>query len=141
MLLFSSREIILRISYCQQFLRQMRMKKEDAMRKFAQLLTQYVDTSGMKQTHIATSAHISYNYLQRLLGGNRNPSDQVVYKLAEALHLSAEQTGELLATAGYAPPMSLLQAAPAKEKANDILPAPSAEASQATRLAQELYRL
>src|SRR5438132_12511334 len=106
------------------------------MRKFAQLLTTYVENSGMKQVRIATSANISYNYLQRLLGGNRNPSDQVVYKLAEALHLSAEQTGELLAAAGYAPPMSLLQATPAQGQANNVLRVPSAETSQATRLAQ-----
>ena len=111
------------------------------MRKFAQLLTNYVEVSGMKQTRIATGANISYNYLQRLLGGDRNPSDQVVYKLAEALHLSAEHTGELLAAAGYAPPMSLLQPATAEVQAHTILPAPLAEASQATRLAQELYRL
>ena len=111
------------------------------MRKFAQLLTNYVEVSGMKQTRIATGANISYNYLQRLLGGDRNPSDQVVYKLAEALHLSAEQTGELLAAAGYAPPMSLLQPATAEVQAHPILPAPVAETSQATRLAQELYRL
>ena len=117
------------------------MKKGTAMRKFAQLLTKCVDTSGMKQTHIASNAGISYNYLQRLLGGDRNPSDQVVYKLAEVLHLSAEQTGELLAAAGYAPPMSLLQASPPKERENAILSAPSMETSQATRLAQELYRL
>jgi HEAT repeat protein/transcriptional regulator with XRE-family HTH domain len=95
----------------------------------------------MKQTHIATSAHISYNYLQRLLGGDRNPSDQVVYKLAEALHLSTEQTGELLAAAGYAPPLSLLQPTTAKEQTHDVLRVPVTEPGQATRLAQELYRL
>lgn len=111
------------------------------MRKFAQLLTKYVENSGMKQTRIATSANISYNYLQRLLGGDRNPSDQVVYKLAEALHLSTEQTGELLAAAGYAPPLSLLQPDTAKEQTNDVPRVPLTEPSQATRAAQELFRL
>ena len=89
-------------------------EKEEAMRKFAQILTTYVEASGMKQTRIASIASISYNYLQRLLSGDRNPSEQVVYKLSEALHLSTEQTGELLAAAGYAPPMNLLQPVPVR---------------------------
>ncbi len=59
------------------------------MKKFAQLLGEYVEASGMKQTRVASDASISDNYLQRLLAGDRNPSDQVVYKLAQALHLSA----------------------------------------------------
>jgi transcriptional regulator with XRE-family HTH domain len=111
------------------------------MKRFAQLLGRYIETSGMKQTHIATTAHISYNYLQRLLAGDRHPSDQVVYNLAQALRLSAEQTGELLAAAGHAPPVSLLQSAPDQEHTNIALALPVAEVSQATRLAQECYRL
>jgi HEAT repeat protein/transcriptional regulator with XRE-family HTH domain len=111
------------------------------MRKFAQLLTTYVEASGMKQTRIASAANISYNYLQRLLGGDRNPSDQVVYKLSEALHLSREQTGELLAAAGFAPPMDLLQPAPVQEGSHSIPRPMPAESSYATLLAQQLYRL
>jgi transcriptional regulator with XRE-family HTH domain/uncharacterized protein (UPF0147 family) len=116
-------------------------ERESAMRKFAQLLMKHVENSGMKQVRIASSANISYNYLQRLLGGDRNPSDQVVYKLAEALHLSPEQTGELLAAAGYAPPLSLLQPTTAKEQTQDVSRVPVTEPGQATRVAQELYRL
>ena len=111
------------------------------MKKFAQLLGRYVETSGMKQTRIAAAANISYNYLQRLLAGDRNPSDQVVYKLSEALHLSVEQTGELLAAAGYAPPVALLQSATTEAQGSNSLSAPKAEASQTTLLAQQCYRL
>ena len=89
------------------------------MRKFAQILTKYVEASGMKQIRIASIASISYNYLQRLLSGDRNPSEQVAYKLSEALHLSVEQTGELLAAAGYAPPMNLLQPVPIREQSSN----------------------
>ena len=111
------------------------------MKRFAQLLGTYVETSGMKQTRVAATASISYNYLQRLLAGDRNPSDQVVYKLAEALHLSAEQTGELLAAAGYAPPVALLQSTSDQLPATTTLPALSIEIHQATRLTQQFYRL
>lgn len=78
-------------------------------KKFAQQLTKYIDDSGVKQTKIASLAGISYNYLQRLLAGSRHPSEQVVHKLAEALHLGTEQTGELLTLAGYVPSLALLQ--------------------------------
>ncbi len=111
------------------------------MKKFAQLLGTYIETSGVKQTHIASTASISYNYLQRLLAGDRNPSDQVVYKLAHALHLSPEQTGELLASAGFAPPATLQQTATHTKQDNAILPVPITEADQLARLQQQLYRL
>ncbi len=111
------------------------------MKKFAQLLGSYVEASGMKQTRVASDASISYNYLQRLLAGDRNPSDQVVYKLAQALHLSAEQTGELLAAAGYAPPIALLQSATTQESASTVLSVSMVESDLATRLAQQFYLL
>src|SRR5215472_1942782 len=100
-----------------------------AMRKFAQLLTKYVEASGMKQKSIATTAHISYNYVQRLLAGDRNPSDQVVYKLAEAMRLSAEHTGELLAAAGYAPPPDLLHPSAAQDQTSAVPYSPPTETS------------
>jgi transcriptional regulator with XRE-family HTH domain/3-methyladenine DNA glycosylase AlkC len=111
------------------------------MKKFAQLLERYTAASGMKQTHVASTANISYNYLQRLLAGDRNPSDQVVHKLAQALHLSTEQTGELLAAAGYAPPLALLLSTADQKQADYNLPALTTELNQATRLAQQFYRL
>ncbi len=111
------------------------------MKKFAQLLERYIESSGMKQTHVASTANISYNYLQRLLAGDRNPSDQVVHKLAQALHLTTEQTGELLAAGGYAPPVALLQAITDQKQANNLLPVLATEVNQATRLAQQFYRL
>src|SRR5436309_13357326 len=111
------------------------------MKKFTQLLGKYVEASGMKQTRVASDANISYNYLQRLLAGDRNPSDQVVHKLAQALHLSTEQTGELLAAAGYTPPLALLQFTTAQEQAEHTLPTFTAEVNQVTRLAQQFYRL
>ena len=111
------------------------------IKKFAQLLGGYVEASGMKQTRVASDASISYNYLQRLLAGDRNPSDQVVYKLAQALHLSAEQTGELLAAAGYAPPIALLQSTAAQAQTGTVLSVSTAETNPAARLAQQFYRL
>ena len=111
------------------------------MRKFAQILTKYVEASGMKQTRVASIASISYNYLQRLLSGDRNPSEQVVYKLSEALHLSTEQTGELLAAAGYAPPMNLLQPVPVREQSSIIPSASLKESNPATIITQQFYRL
>jgi transcriptional regulator with XRE-family HTH domain len=111
------------------------------MKQFAQLLGKHIETSGLKQTHVASTAHISYNYLQRLLAGDRNPSDQVVSKLAQALHLSPEQTGELLVVAGYAPPVALLQSALHQPQTEDLLPVPNSEVSPTTRLTQHLYRL
>src|SRR5258708_560969 len=107
------------------------------MKKFSQLLGKYIEASGMKQTYVASTAGISYNYLQRLVSGDRNPSDQVVYKLAQALHLSTEQTGELLAVAGYAPPMALLDAL--KDQTPALLGSTS-ETNQITQFAQQFYR-
>ncbi|MGH2478937.1 MAG: helix-turn-helix domain-containing protein, partial [Ktedonobacteraceae bacterium] len=57
-------------------------------KQFAQLLEDYINASGVKRVHIASVAGISYNYLARLLAGTRKPSDQVVHKLAQALHLT-----------------------------------------------------
>ncbi len=111
------------------------------MKKFAQLLSSYIEAAGMKQTHIASNAHISYNYLQRLLAGDRNPSDQVVYKLAQALRLSEAQTGELLATAGFAPPLALLQSSADQAQAATVLPVTAKKTNQAVQLSQQLYHL
>src|SRR2546421_9614057 len=111
------------------------------MKKFAQLLGGYVEASGMKQTRVASSASISYNYLQRLLAGDRNPSDQVVYKLAQALHLSPEQTGELLAAAGYAPPLALLQPGETSTHTDPVFSVSPLESNQATRTAQQFLLL
>ncbi len=111
------------------------------MKKFAHLLGSYITTAGMKQTHIATNAHISYNYLQRLLAGDRNPSDQVVYKLTQVLHLSGEQTGELLSAAGFAPPLALLQQSAEQVQTENTVPVLTREPDQATKLSQQLYRL
>ena len=72
-------------------------------KQFAQLLQGYINASGVKRVHIASVAGISYNYLSRLLAGTRKPSDQVVHKLAQALHLTGEQTSELLSAAGFIP--------------------------------------
>lgn len=109
------------------------------MKKFAQKLGQFIENSGLKQTHIASSAGISYNYLQRLLSGNRNPSDQVVYKLAEALHLLPQQTGDLLVVAGYAPPRELLDAEiNSTDKTSYVS---SKEPDSVTRMAQHFYKL
>src|SRR5438045_2117631 len=100
------------------------------MKQFTQLLGKYIDSSGMKQIRIAATAGISYNYLQRLVSGNRNPSEQVVYKLAEALHLSPEQTSGLVAAAGFAPSPALLNASPSGQQMNTALPVPAAETDQ-----------
>ncbi len=111
------------------------------MKKFAQLLGSSIEAAGMKQTHIASNAHISYNYLQRLLAGDRNPSDQVVYKLAQALHLSGEQTGELLAVAGFAPPLALLQSVDDQVNTETMLPVSAKKTNQAAQLSQQFYHL
>lgn len=111
------------------------------MKRFAQLLEHHVKNSGIKQNHLALSAHISYNYLLRLLAGNRRPSKQVVHGLAEALRLTPAQTGELLAAAGYAPPMLLVQ-----EEA-DTIPTQTVQTEDLlnnqsdSQLIQQFYRL
>ena len=111
------------------------------MKEFALLLGKHLEQSGMKQIHVASSASISYNYLQRLLAGDRNPSDQVVSKLAQALHLTPEQTAALFASAGFAPPVTLLQSASEKSERDDFLAAPGPGINPTARLTQQLYRL
>ena len=109
-------------------------------KQFAQLLQHYIESSGVKRTHIASVAGISYNYLARLVGGTRWPSDQVVCRLAQALHLSREQTAELLAAAGFTPPATLLIDSKAQQVSQTL--AASVEAtSQKDRLIQQIYRL
>lgn len=108
------------------------------MKPFTQLLTRYCDSSGMKYNAIAAAAFISYNYLHCLLIETRNPSEQVVYNLARALRLSPEQTGELVAEAGYAPSAALLNTSSEQLIA---VPIPLVEDSRAARLAQRCYRM
>jgi hypothetical protein len=114
------------------------MQKEAPTKPFTLLLTRYCDASGMKLNAIAAAAFISYNYLHLLLTETRNPSEQVVYNLARALRLSPEQTGELLAEAGYTPSAALL--ATSSEQPGAV-PIPLMEDSRAARLAQRCYRL
>lgn len=113
-------------------------------KQFTQLLQGYINTSGVKRVHVASVAGISYNYLSRLLAGTRKPSDQVVYKLAQALHLTKEQTAELLSAAGF---FSLpLQVGNGDGKSQEIYEPASLVSShekgnQVSRLAQQFYRL
>jgi len=110
-------------------------------KQFAQLLQSYIDGSGIKRTHVASVSGISYNYLTRLLAGTRRPSDQVVSVLAQALHLSGEQTAELFAAAGFPPPAALLTESQSSQ-ANELVPTPSLESpGQINRLTQQWYRL
>src|SRR5713226_10551460 len=109
------------------------------MKTFAQLLGQYSEETGMKGTRIASTAGMSYNYLQRLLGGNRHPSEQVAYNLAKAMRLSPVQSGALLDAAGYTPPLDLLQTLPAGEQVGKQVP-PSEE-SPITDLLKQFYSL
>src|SRR5437660_2593309 len=117
--------------------------KESVMKKFAHLLGKYIEASGMKQTHVASTAGISYNYLQRLIAGDRNPSDQVAHKLAQALHLSSEQTGELLASAGFAPPLALMQPSnsDSQRQVKDAALLVPDKLDLTTRLVQQFYKL
>jgi transcriptional regulator with XRE-family HTH domain len=109
------------------------------MKSLAQVLGQYIEETGMKGTRLASSAGVSYNYLQRLLAGDRHPSELVVYKLAKALRLSAVQTGALLAAAGYLPPLDLLQPSPVDQRAEEQ--APPSEERELSSLAQQIYSL
>lgn len=113
-------------------------------KQFAQLLQGYINASGVKRVHIASVAGISYNYLSRLLAGTRKPSDQVVHKLAQALHLTGEQASEFLSAAGFIP--FPLLASNSDGKSQEIhAPTSSSflneERSQANRLTQQFYRL
>ena len=111
-------------------------------KQFAHLLLSHMNVSGIKRTHVASVAGISYNYLTRLLAGTRRPSDQVVSSLAQALHLSGEQAAELFAAAGFPPPPAALLAKSEGYETNRLVPTPSLEApSQITRLMQQFYRL
>src|SRR5579884_1096040 len=107
------------------------------MSRFVALLSQYVEASGMKQVAIASAAGITYSYLHLLLVGKRNPSEQVVSALATALRLTPEQTGELLASAGYAPSVVLLASSPTSSPEE----LPSGEVGVASSLAHRWYRL
>jgi len=88
---------------------------------------------------ILVHPQISNNYLLRLLAGDRHPGEQVVYKLAKALRLSAVQTGALLVAAGYTPPLDLLQPLPSKEEAR--IQVPLSEESPITPLIKQFYSL
>src|SRR5262249_54986671 len=94
------------------------------MESFTLQLRRYVEQSGKKLNAIANTAHITYNYLYYVLNGSRHPSEQVVLALTNALQLSPEQAGELLASAGYFPSMSLL-------RPGDQITAPITSAEQA----------
>jgi transcriptional regulator with XRE-family HTH domain len=112
-------------------------------KQFAELLQRYIDTSGVKRVHVASVAGISYNYLARLLAGTRNPSDQVVYNLAQALRLTQEQTAELLSTAGFVPPFLFLSNNDSKSQQDSqkSVTLPSDNEHQINRLTQQFYRL
>ncbi len=111
-------------------------------KQFAHLLQSHMNGSGIKRTHVASVAGISYNYLTRLLAGTRRPSDQVVSSLAQALRLSGEQASELFAAAGFPPPPAALLANSEGYETNRLVPTPSLEApSQINRLMQQFYRL
>lgn len=113
-------------------------------KQFPKLLTDYITNSGVKRVHIASVAGISYNYLTRLANGTRNPSDQVVYNLANALHLDREQTAELVAAAGFAPTAALL-AASGQTQGKEKLIVPVSDSSTleglVNRLIQQFYSL
>jgi transcriptional regulator with XRE-family HTH domain/3-methyladenine DNA glycosylase AlkC len=113
-------------------------------KQFIQLLQRYIDASGVKRVHVASVAGISYNYLARLLAGTRNPSDQVVNNLARALHLTQEQTAELLSAAGFVPPLLLVS--DTVDKSQEIqkpitLSLDGGGQDQLHRLIQQFYRL
>src|SRR5690242_7904610 len=115
--------------------------REAMGKQFAQLLQSYIDSSGIKRTHVASVSGISYNYLTRLLAGTRRPSDQVVSVLAQTLHLSSEQTAELFAAAGFPPPASLLSEIQ-NSQTSRLVPTPALESpGQISRLTQQWYRL
>lgn len=111
---------------------------------FSQLLENHITVSGLKHGHLASTAGISYNYLARLLAGTRHPSDQVVCGLSKALHLSQEQTADLLSAAGFVPPISLIAASDQDQKTESASVPPftdSANENQMHRLVQQFYRL
>jgi transcriptional regulator with XRE-family HTH domain len=109
------------------------------VKTFAQLLAQYIDERGMKQTRVASAAQISNNYLLRLLAGGRHPSEQVVTRLAGALRLTAVQTGALLVAAGYTPPLDLLEPPPGEGLAGEQFPLP--DEGPVALLIKQLYSL
>jgi transcriptional regulator with XRE-family HTH domain len=111
------------------------------MPSFAKLLAMHLAASGVKQTYLATTAHISYNYLQRLLAGGRHPSDQVVYNLAQALRLTPEQTGALLIAAGHTPSAAFLQAMLEEPEPRHAFSDASTAPQPLTHMIQRLYRL
>lgn len=113
-------------------------------KQFAQLLHQYITISGVKRVHVAAVAGISYNYLTRLLSGSRHPSDQVVYNLSRALHLSREQTAEMVSAAGFAPTVTLLATPDHGREMENVVALPSAASTaenQINRFIQQFYRL
>jgi transcriptional regulator with XRE-family HTH domain len=115
--------------------------KGRTMSLFSTLLRHYVDTSGIKQPRIATDASISTNYLHRLLAGSRNPTPHVVEGLARALHLTAQETGELFAAAGMTPPVSLLHPMLTALAIQGEATGTSEEEAQNVRFARQCYQL
>jgi transcriptional regulator with XRE-family HTH domain len=67
------------------------------------LLTYHRLTAGHTQAELARRAGIDHSLLNRYEAGERRPSRARVLKLAHALGLSADETDELLQTAGWAP--------------------------------------
>ncbi len=92
------------------------MEKNMTNNPFADLLREYLACSGMSLNCLATAAEIDRAYLWRLLNQDghwidrplqgrkyRQPSRDLVMRLALALHLPPDDTDELLMSAGYAP--------------------------------------
>ena len=70
----------------------------------AHLVRLYADRDGRSLNEIALSALIDVAYLWRLRAGQRRqPSRDVLIRLALALHLEPEELDQLLVAADYAP--------------------------------------
>jgi tetratricopeptide (TPR) repeat protein len=73
-----------------------------AIQTFAELLREYMGS--MEQQHLSQESGISRGYLSGILKGKKkNPSEQVVNRLAVALKLEKQKKDNLLRLAGYVP--------------------------------------
>src|SRR5687767_6216650 len=70
---------------------------------FGSALRAHRDQIGMSQSRLGDRAGFDHSYVSRLESGERTPSRDAVWLLAEALGLSMAETDQLLALAGFVP--------------------------------------
>jgi transcriptional regulator with XRE-family HTH domain len=72
------------------------------MSTFGPLLRQYRERANISMAKLATRAMLDKSYVSRLEASERQPTRDVVARLADELRLSASETNALFLAAGFA---------------------------------------